>query len=200
MSAKLTFLFLLIGLNIFGQADHTRYTIEYSLHYSGALELKTIESSLAHSVFAKVELASKRTWRISFGIAFIQPRIILRDHSGQQPYRDHEFHYQYNYLVIPAGIKFNLGSFYLHPEIGNIFYQTLLIKTYVVDEEMNKINGPSKDHYSTGQFEFKLATLMTIGYEVKVGSVNLLTGIKGYFAFPGSINTYGIGLVLGVKI
>jgi hypothetical protein len=203
MKARFTLLFLLSSIFLYSQSDRIQYSIEYSLSQTTNIDNVggKFEPELASALFARVELARKKSSRFTAGVGFLQTRILDRDYSGNQPFKDEERHYQFDYLLVPVGIKFNFGPFYIHPEIGAGYNYQFKIKTYHVDSEMNVINGPFIKDKTPEKFEIRFSTLMSLGYEINVGTVAILTGVKGYIFFePDFITTYGIGLMMGVKI
>lgn len=203
MKIHFTLFFLLLICTVFGQRDPTRYTIDYSLNQSNRFDNEGhyFEAALSHNVFIKTELASARSSRFTLGMGFLRSHIIGRDYSGQNGYKDQEIHSYIDYLVFPGGIKFSFGSLYIHPEIAATYNYSLTFNSFLVDENMNRIDG-SENHYSSQRyFEVLFASLMTIGYEIKIGSISVLTGTKGYLAFNNNyVNTFGIGLMVGLKI
>jgi hypothetical protein len=116
-------------------------------------------------------------------------------------YEKIEQHINVDFVAIPAGIKFKFGSFYIHPEIAATYNYRLTINSYLLDSEMNPLDEPYDQYKSDRAFEVLFASLMSMGYEVNVGSLTFLTGLKGYFAFNNNyVNTFGAGLMVGLKI
>lgn len=198
-------LFLFVACCVFGQGDRTRYTIDYSMHLSDAAAhgpREYFESGLAHNAFIKVELASRRTSRFTIGAGFLQSKLISNyfdPHPSPAEYI--ESHHYIDFLVIPVGIKCTFGSFYLHPEIAASYNYRTLTNSYLLDSEMNRPNEPFDIDLNQSPFEVLFASLMTIGFEIKAGSISVLTGAKGYFAFSDYfVNTFGVGLMVGLKI
>ena len=75
------------------------------------------------------------------------------------------------------------------------------IKSYFLDSEMKPLDEPYAYDARHPTIEVQFASLMSIGYEFKVGSLSLLTGVKGYFAFNDNfVNTFGAGLMVGLKL
>ena len=203
MKANFILPFLLITFSLYSQSDRTRWSIEYSLNQTANIDNVggNFEPELASSLFGRAELPRKKSSRFTVGVGILQTRVIYRDYSGNQPFKDEERHYQFDYLLIPVGIKFNFGKFYVHPEIGAGYNYQFKIKTYHVDSEINVVDGPFIEDMTPEKFEIRFSTLMSMGYEIKVGTITVLTGVKGFIFFePDFITTYGIGLMVGVKM
>lgn len=203
MKTHLTLLFLFVACILFAQTERTRYTLAYSLHLSDAAGSgpgSYFDPALAQSVFVIAELSSKRSSRFTIGAGFLQSRL---HHSDRHypTYENIEQHININYVAIPAGIKFRYGSFYVHPEVAANFNYRNTTKFYFLDSEMNPLDEPYDQYTRNPPIEVHFASLMSMGYEIKAGSITFLTGVKGYFAFTNSyVNTFGAGLMVGIKI
>ncbi len=205
MKTHFTLLFLFFACYVFGQTDHTRYTIDFSVHLSDAAvhgPREYFDSGLAHNAFIKVELTSKRSSRFTIGAGFLQSKLISNyfdPHPSPGEYI--ESHHYIDFLVIPIGIKCTFGSFFLHPEIAASYNYRTITNLYLLDSEMNRPNEPFDIDLNQIPFEVLFASLMTIGFEIKVGSIYVLTGARGYFALNGGNgDTFGVGLMVGLKI
>jgi len=201
--ARLTILVFLFSNSIYAQSNRVHYTLDYSLSRSAEAETDydSFEPSLGHSIFARAELGKKQHVKYTVGLGYLQSNIIFRDYSFMVNYKDEERHYFTNYFVIPAGIKFAFGSFYIHPEIGGSYNFSIHTKSYLTDPEMNRLDGIYSESHLPRSFKINFTSLLTLGYEFKIGSITMLSGINGYLALnPRFINTYGIGLLVGVKI
>ena len=205
MKTHFTLLFLFVACCVFGQGDRTRYTIDYSMHLSDAAAhgpREYFESGLAFNAFITVELASRRTSRFTIGAGFLQSKLISNyfdPHPSPAEYI--ESHHYIDFLVIPVGIKCTFGSFFLHPEIAATYNYRTLTNSYLLDSEMNRPNEPFDIDLNQIPFEVLFASLMTIGFEIKVGSMSVLTGARGYFTLNGGDgDTFGVGLMVGLKI
>ena len=203
MKTCFTILFLLITGYLCGQGDRTRYTLDYSLSRTDAAgngPAQYFDPGLAHNIFIKTELSTKRTSRFTIGAGFLQSKIISNyfDHNTGEYF---EYHHSISYIVIPAGIKSTFGSFYIHPEIAAAYNYSILTNSYLLDSEMNRPKEPFDSNNSHRSFEVQFASLMNIGFEIKTRSMTVLTGAKGYFAYNNNyVNTFGIGLMVGLKI
>ncbi len=204
----MTFFRILIALFIFthfahGQIDSARYSLTYALSRTAVTNNAGggFEGALASSIFAHYEMATKKKWRPTLGVGYQQSHVIFRDYSGMQAYKDEERHYYLNYLDLLTGIKFSFGSVYVHPEIGVSYNPTIRTKSYLVDPDMDRVNGIYYNDKISKPFDPYLASAMAVGYEFKASSFALLVALRGYLAFnPGFFNTYGIGLMVGLKI
>ena len=203
MKPHLTLLFLFVSCTLYSQADRTRYTLAYSLHLSdvaGEGSKGYFDPGLGQSVFATAELSTKRSSRFTIGAGFLQSRMKHSDYH----YITHdtiEQHMTNEFFVIPLGVKFNFGSFYIHPEVGANFNYRNSIKSHFLDSEMNPFDKPYDDYVWSPPIGVHFASLMSIGYEIKVGKMTFMTGVKGYFAFNNYyVNTFGAGLMIGLKL
>ncbi len=188
---------------LFSQADRTRYTLAYSLHLSDAAGSgpgRYFDPALAQSVFVTAELSTKRSSRFTIGAGFLQSRMKHSD-LHHNTYENIEQHINVDFVSIPAGIKFRFGSFYIHPELAVTYNYRLTINSYFLDSEMNPLHESYDQFKSDRSFEVLFASLMSLGHEIKVGTITVMTGVKGYFAFNNNyVNTFGVGLMAGVKI
>ena len=201
--SRLTILIILFSNSIYAQSDGVHYTLDFCLSRNANADnvAGSFEPAWGKSIFARAELGKKKNLKYTVGLGYLQSHILHRDYTGMEGFKDVEAHYYINSFVIPAGIKFDVGSFYIHPEIGGSYNYSIHVKSYLVDSEMNRLEGIySESHYSN-TFEVGLTGLLTIGYEFKIGTIMMLAGVNGYLAYnPDFEHTYGIGLLVGVKI
>ena len=201
--ARLIILFFLFSNSIFAQSDHIQYSIEYCLSRTANTDNigGNFEPALGTSILARVGLGRKQNLKYTIGLGYLESHIIFRDITGMQSYRDEERYYYIKHFIIPAGIKFILGSFYIHPEIGGSYNYSIKSKSYLVDSEMNRLDGIYSEYKSSNPFEINFTSLLTLGYEFKIGSIVMISGVSGYLALnPDFLNTYGIGLLIGLRI
>ncbi len=195
--------FLFATHSIGAQSDRSKFSLTYSLSRSSKTNLAggNLDAGLSSSIFSHYEFGERKSRKYSIGLGWLESHFIYRDHSGMQAHRDVEHHYLIKFIVIPAGIKFFIGSFYLHPEVGASHNYGLVIKSHLVDTEMNITNKNHSEYRYSRRFELLLFNAFTVGYEIKTPSFILLTAVKSYVAFnPSSLNTYGVGLMAGLKI
>lgn len=126
-----------------------------------------------------------------------------------------ELDHSHRYLVIPFGIKYHFGSFYVHPEIGigadaghptrQYTFTTTMGPTFnlnsVIVQQFN-----ASDHFF-GYRDYSLPLFLTLGSEFDLGVVSMILGVKGYYSlstlkesqFGPPEHYYGVGVVTGVK-
>lgn len=203
MKIFFAFLFFFVANGLFGQTDRTRYSLQYSLNRADATgygPAQYFDPGVSHNIFMIAELASRRTSRFTIGAGFLHTKLIssYMDYSTNETTEEHSNNH---YWVIPGGVKFSFGSFFIHPEIAATYNYCCVTNLYAVDVDMNIADEPYEIRKRQASLEILFASFMTIGYEIKLGSSKILTGLKGYYT-PSNlyVNTFGIGVMVGVKI
>jgi len=119
-----------------------------------------------------------------------------------------EFFRSHQYIVIPAGMQYHFGSFYLNPEFGIAFSTEHLVSQfdYMLRDNGLSISGTEGQSPDFLYRKVSLPIFLNFGSEIDVKSVKIVIGVKGYYSlntlseffFP-SDHYYGVGIVTGVK-
>ena len=196
-------LLFLFETNVFAQEGHPRYSILYSLSQSNMTNSYggKFTPGLSSSIMAKMEFGKKTNLKYSIGFGYLQPHTVFKDYTGVHNYLDEERHYRLDYLVLPVGINIKLGSFYIHPEFAPSYNFNISTKSFIVDAEMERTGEVYRDEKESRSFDVDYAAFLALGYEYKIGNIHFLSAIKGFLALNSHfIDTYGVGLEVGIKI
>jgi len=196
-------LLFLFATTLIAQEGRPRYSILYSLNQSNNTNSQNgdFTPGIGHSILAKMEFGKKANLKYSIGFGYLQAQTVFKDYTGLHPYLDEERHYRLDYLVLPIGINFKLGSFYIHPEIAPSYNFNESIKSFFLDSEMERTGEIYRDYRNSRSFDVDFASFLALGYEYQIGNIHALTAIKGFLAFNSHfLHTYGVGIEVGIKI
>lgn len=220
ISSKLLFLmvlFLWISIKVFGQKQKLSMWISYTPNLSNITTQAAFgKPKLSH--IGAIGLAYKINKHISptLGIGWMntgqrRESIVMRPLGDTQiTARDH-----YQYLIVPIGVKFHLGTFFIQSEIGFAYYFSNKIKVTSIDENGIKTKE-TKSVIIQGDTAFNQWTIpafLTIGKTFSLKQLKVETGLKGYYGLdPILVNTtansvkskylryVGLGLFFGIRI
>ena len=197
--------------SVSAQTKGIKFGVEYSPNLTNVIPdiPHTIPGfRLAHNAFFKTEFKISHNISLTTGLGYLNARSFDRimlgsfmDISVIESVRTH------HYVVLPIGLKYNIGSFFIYPEIGlaynlnNTTQQTTFLTNGTLHQQRFDDEFNNRDN---NDFTFPL--FLTIGNEFKIGSYSLLVGLKGYYSLNKVANEglranryYGFGLVTGLK-
>ncbi len=114
----------------------------------------------------------------------------------------------HRYIVVPAGLKYHFGSFYVNPEIGVAFSNDHLVSqsVFLINNHSSQVSGFGSESIDFGYNKITVPLFLNLGTEFDVKPVKILFGIKAYYSLNKmsdiltfSRNYYGVGLMTGVK-
>ena len=116
----------------------------------------------------------------------------------------------HHYLMIPIGVKFNFGHFYLNPEFAaarNISNTSRDQFYYGSTSHFEIIKNRSTDNLNFNQVQsWAFPVFLGIGQEIPLESVTLTLGMKGYYMLSKtgdravvSNHAFGFGVSAGVS-
>lgn len=204
----LTFLFF-FALKLNGQERKLSIGVEYSPNIS-SIENATPEneSKISYQSILRFEFTLKKNLLLTTGVGYLNTGDKKETQvDGQFDIDKIAFNFNYNYIVMPIGLKYYRGSFFLQPELG--------IAYNLSNERRNKVTFVNGDIQSFKEdindevfSKITIPSSLIIGYEYALGSIKLLLGIKGYYSLTKLIkermlfetkNYYGFGIMTGIK-
>ncbi|HZV70395.1 MAG TPA: hypothetical protein VFG10_12655 [Saprospiraceae bacterium] len=206
-------LLLIATLHLSGQQKKFSFGLEYAPGFSNnTLEFRDGENAgfrLTHNAFIKIGYGLNRQLELTSGIGFMNTRTFERlELNGQLDINFINLQRFHDFAVVPLGIKLNLGSFFINPEVGiayNFRNPTKQWSGVITGNGEEIIKSHYNDNFNTPVFnKITYPAFLTIGNEFRYHSVLLVTGIKGYYSFSKS-NThpsghpYGVGIMAGVR-
>lgn len=119
----------------------------------------------------------------------------------------HRFH---DFVVVPLGVKLNLGTFFFNPEIGiayNFRNPSKQLASVISGNGETIVEQHYNDTFNTPVFDKMTYPLfLTIGNEFNFNSMTIMAGVKGYYFLsksniPGRStgHPFGIGIMTGIK-
>lgn len=163
---------------------------------------------LGHNAFIKGDYRLNKHFSLTLGIGYLNTKqggnLFL---NGQQDISLIQKRLSHDYLVIPVGIKYKLGPFFIHPEIGLAWKLGTFVRQTSFLTDGSIIEQTYKEVYTTDPYS-KITTPMflTIGTEMDFKGFSLLLGVKGYHSMSDISNLgffpshyYGAGMVAGIK-
>lgn len=203
-------LLLFFSLNSFGQDNKFSFRFEYVPSYSLLTNpYLSSDYKLSFQIGLGVDYELKEKITYTMGLFFLNTGETLNSsYEGATGTIDAIYRYNFNYLTIPLGLKFNFNSFYVHPEIGFAFSFLDRYKKILIDPAGEKEVMVDDEYPSGGELNNVTFPLMlTVGNELDLGKLHLLLGIKGTYGLNPVWNKwvrdrhyYSFGLLLGVKL
>lgn len=195
-----------------GQNDKLYLSLEYSPNVTGVNEiyrsLGDAEFRFANNIFAKAGYKIAGNLYANAGIGYLTTKEFHSyDYPSLVEYDRLEQLRIHGYVVVPVGFTYNVGSFFVNPEIGigwnvpnkmkdAIFYPDGTVEGIEWIDENNV--------YDVNKTTYPL--FLTIGDEIRFDSWSILIGLKGYYSLNeiGGRPTYqrhyyGFGIMAGVK-
>jgi len=206
-------LLLIATLQLSGQQKKFSFGFEYSPVFSNnTSEFQDGENAgfrLTQNAFIKIGYGLNQQLELTSGIGFMNTRTFERlELNGQLDINFINLQRFHDFAVVPLGIKLNIGTFFINPEVGiayNFRNPTRQWSSVNVGNGEEIIESHYNDNFNTPVFnKITYPIFLTIGNEFRYHSVSLLAGIKGFYSFSKS-NThpvghpYGVGVMAGVK-
>ena len=207
-------LFSMANINmVYSQAPDLNLTVEYTPHISNISNPVLSENSkLSHMGFLRLDMTSERQWNATIGLGFLNTgnkSVRQNNFIHSQDIDQVQFNYNYNYVVLSGGLRFNLHhGFNMLAELGmgySIEHRVKQTIMYVNGEIENSIfnEGLNNGSFNT----FTVPFLLSINKEFSGGNLDFILGLKGYVGLteivrdvPRSNHMYGIGLTFGLRI
>ena len=202
-------LLLLLSNPMLGQSKRKKaaeFNFEYSPSLSSVIFINDEDPELrwTHNFFAKGLFYLNKNLRFTLGLGYMNTRYHTTLYIGSV----HELNgitttRYFNYLVMPVGLKFNIGPIFLNPELGlayNIGYHEWK-SGYTQDQMKIKVRSDEGKPYSLNNAV--LPVFMTIGYEIKKKEYSILVAVKGYLSMSSIAydkHFYGFGPMVGIKL
>ena len=193
-------------------AQINKFTVglEYSLSFSNVTSPFTFSEErfmVSHNAFIKSGYVLKTNLQLTFGGGFLNTRQFRSSELvGPQDVKKIESYRNHNYFVVPVGLQYNFGSFYINPEVGIGIDMGHPVKqvTYFNDGSIIELHGRIIFFQNN---EITFPVFLNFGNEFDLGNWKILLGAKAYYSLskistgPMSLpeHYYGFGIVTGVK-
>ena len=199
-----SFIFLHLISFAKGQSDFT-LSFDFSPNISHVADNtgQSFYSDFAFNFLAHAELKSKNKTQLTFGTGFMQTEIYYLNYTGMHGFKDEENHFIQKFIPVMAGLKFNIGRFFIYPEAGTAIQIILKLKTFTIDEQGDHTDGPFSGFNTVpnGLDKLKLLSSLTAGTDLKLGSIKIRAGIRSYFILGTEIKSIrGAGAVIGLTL
>ncbi len=212
---SITTLLFIAHLHLSAQQKKFSVGLEYSPTFTNTTqEFWDIENEgfkLTHSAFIKIGYGLNQQLALTSGIGFMNTREFSHmDLGGQLDINYINTQRFHDFAVVPLGVKLNLGTFFINPEIGiayNFRNPSKQLASVISGNGETIVEQHYNDTFNTPVFDkITYPLFLTIGNEFNFHSMTFIAGIKGYYSLsksnlPGlsSRHPYGIGIMTGVK-
>lgn len=202
----LSILFILSYNRGVGQKTKVHCIIEISPHFSKVSGTPGVSRfKLSHLTTFKIELDLQENISPVFGLGYLNTGDKLNFIVSPSSSTPQSYFNNYNYFIIPAGIKIKAGSLLIQPEVALALNIKNTSKVTYVNS--NGVTTTDEQELSINQFNKRsIPFLLTIGKEVKFNHFSMLLGLKGYYGLNRLTsnsrfynNYYGFGMTLGCK-
>jgi len=204
-----------LSIQLYAQSKSLDFSLEYAPNYSKLTNVRGFENQgkfyFSNQLFIKAEYELTRHFSITAGLGYVNTReketLLLNGFEGID-YIDQ--YVNHNYILAPIGLKYNIGSFYLNPEIGfgvNIFHIGPPTKQISVLTNGQKIVQRYNDNFTPNNFnKLTMPVFLTLGKEFELKKVSLLFGLRGYYSLESVVDRpfwgqhyIGFGLMTGIR-
>jgi hypothetical protein len=207
----LTFFFY--SIRLFSQLDKFDIGIEYSLGFSKVADgFNSFSNTGFHgagNVFFKFDYPLSNKLDLTIGAGYLVTKEHQRLLFNFDPDDDFDERLlSHHYFVIPIGIKYRIGTFFINPEIGLALQDKHLGELSTFEFGPNSISSTRSSFQDPNSLyhPITIPAFLSFGNEFDFGMVKVLFGIKSYFSltsksdvFERTGNYYGIGVMTGVK-
>ncbi len=208
---QLIFISLFLSLQLPAQSNRFSLMLEYTPHFSKmSNELIDENYKLSHLGFVKVVYTTQGVLNPSIGLGWMNTgEKIVSDLDGQFGIEQLQFNHNYNYIIIPIGLKMNFDEFFfIHPEFGLGYNLSNRLKQITTFSNGDKEIERNEFNVIFAEFnKIALPIFLTIGTHLDLGKTSLLIGMKGYYNMnqvlkdvPRKNHSYGFGISLGLQI
>jgi len=209
---KYLILFLLVSTSqiLFSQENKFNLTIEYSPNYSGLTnEVVNEKAKLSHNALLRISYNTNGKIKPTIGLGFLNTGESENSEiGGQLGIESIKFIQNYNYLIVPIGIKYTVGKLYVLPELGigiNISNKTKQITEFSNGETEKETRDAG---LNSGEFnKLSIPISLSIGTDLELFGKSFSTGLKGYYGLnqvvkdvPRNNHYFGIGLILAMNL
>jgi hypothetical protein len=216
MKSILFLLTLFVSTALFGQSGRFNFSAEYSPNFSNVTGpvyiytgyFKNQGFRLAHNAFLKSGFRLNKNLDITAGLGYLNAReydLLLLD--GQLDIENIESVRTHHYLSVPVGLRYRIGSFYVHPEMGiAINFDNTTQQTSYLTNGISVRQRHQDDFNNRYNNKITLPVYFTVGHEFDLGYCSMLLGLKGYYSLNKIADIglqarhyYGVGIVTGLK-
>ena len=171
---------------------------------------------IGHNIFLKADFKLFENLFLTTGVGLLNTTehasIFLNGTSalGLPDVNKIESYRYHNFLVVPIGLKYKIGTFFINPEIaiGFKLSRPSFQITHLADGSVVK-NRYNISQDLWGYKNLTVPLMLTVGKEIPMGPVKLLLGAKGYYSLTKlkydmprsqpSSHYFGFGIMAGVK-
>ena len=213
MKYLLPVLCLILTIQVVGQDNKWKFGFDYNPGITKTVApVFSFEPQtgfqLGHSGFFKADFAIAKNLELTGGLGYLNARNTITSHVFQFGEGGSHLLLTHHYLMIPLGLKYSIGSFFIQPEIGfgyNIGNTTIQRSIGVGGNNKVKWNDPFNND---DNYKFTSTLFLTIGQEVQIGKTTVLYGIKGHRSlrpiapentYPNGVWYFGLSLMTGVR-
>lgn len=202
-------LIIAVTTDSFSQENEFSLEIEYSPNLSKMTdEFIPAEGKFSHNVLLRLQYNFKSAVVPTIGMGFLNVGEARRSdlRFPNMTTGEARTSYNYNYAIIPIGLRISMGKFYVLPEIGPGIY--VFNRTYTTIKEPGAKTYHSSEEEILIQGKFNKLTFpvfLSVGRHFPIGKVSIFTGVKGYYSLnrivenvPRDRKYYGVGLIVGV--
>lgn len=207
-------LFLSLG----AQERKISFTAEYSPNFSNITDqiVPSEISKLSHNVVLRLGYSINSKVSATIGIAYFNVGNAEREMEAIWPSSfgnpDSIFKIKsksnFNYLIIPIGVKYKMGQWHIIPELGlGLYLSNNRIQTSTFPSGETEV---TKKEIGLNSGEFSNLTVpisFTLLRGFSIGNKSFSTGLKAYYGLnqivkdvPRKTQYYGLGLVFAINI
>lgn len=212
MKATLIAIVMTLGfISLSGQEKKFTFGFEYSPSFSNVTTTHPVLDGgfrIGHNIFLKGSLKVRKDLEVTMGVGFLNTR--ENDENNLEGWMNIErIHSRrhHNYLVVPAGLRYHIGSFYINPEIG-IGYNVgrPVQQTFFFTDGSVASENPGGPSEAISYKKLSAPLFLSFGNEFDLNGLKIMIGAKAYYSLTGlqrfhfiPNNYYGFGLVTGVR-
>jgi hypothetical protein len=213
----LTILFATTFSVMFGQSNRFGIGLEYSPNFCNTT-IPYYEHDngfrIAQNAFLLAQYQLIGQLHVTAGIGYLEARVFQSADvppGNQYDLYKIESHVFHHYMVVPVGLEYKFGSFFLRPEIGigwllgNTSLDTYYTGSPSDGSSFTQKNKDPDNHRDIDPMTYPL--MLSFGHEVNLKSCTLILGVKSYYSlnaignrYTESGHYYGFGVSLGVRM
>ena len=207
---SILFFFLILSFKTNGQSEKLHYSFEYSPNFSKLTDglIFSTRAKLSHNVNFRLLYEFSKSTKFTIGLGYLNTgdgnRSII---GGTLGIESIEFIDSYHYVHIPIGLKYDVGGFYILPEIALAFNVANTTTVHTV-----YINGDRETEFrdivlNSGSFNpITVPIILAIGFDFELGGNSFCLGAKVYHSLntvfwdvPRKAHYQGAGLLFGAN-
>jgi hypothetical protein len=202
-------LFISFNHNLCAQENAFILSLDYSLNFSAITdEIVSEDAKLSHNAFAKIEYSLSENLSLVSGLGFLNTGTVIESNlGGTLGIEKFTIVSNYNYIIIPIGIKYYFGKFFLAPEIGfGILVHEMEKLTREYSDGSKETEKRKGEFYSGEINQFSIPLILSIGRNFNIKNFDFYLGFKGFYSLtevvknvPRNNHYFGLGLLIGAK-